>query len=66
MLKSSVQELQNSRFILVRHAQSTYNETHTRVVEPLPVGDEETDNIAHKVATNIELIDARLSATGVQ
>ena len=63
---STIEQLKNSQFILIRHAQSTYNftwESQVECIEPLDSTRKQTEL---SVATNFELLDSPLSHHGVE
>lgn len=59
---NTLEELQKSQLILVRHAQSTYNLAAIERVEQAG----NTPELAHKCATDLSLKDAELSPLGQQ
>lgn len=61
----NIEELRQSQFILIRHAQSTYNQTWEQLIDPIDVTDANRKLMELKIATNPELMDSPLSEHGV-
>ncbi len=62
---NTIEELQQSKFILIRHAQSTYNLAWETNVETILKDDEDREDAEHECATDQSLIDATLSEHGI-
>jgi hypothetical protein len=61
----NIEELRQSQFILIRHAQSTYNQTWEHLIDPMNASDANRKLMELKIATNPELMDSPLSDHGV-